>query len=1141
MAVRRVVAAIDVVINGQRNLDRLAQGYLAMERAAIRLTNAMSRTTTSTTTAGRAWNTYTTTVRTAASAFGTLVNQIEKGRENLERNGRQTRGLTANILDLTKSMVLFSVLLPLVQLPQRAIESLSQFVKVGADWQDQMRVSNALLRQNEEQFATLNTQVQKMSIQYNVSTESMRDLFQTAASSVSAIKVNTVELEKMGQAAYDAHIAFELASGSARLAYATGTDASEATTTLIQTLATYGLTIEHVAEVSDSLFAITDVGTVKFNELEHILPRVTAAMGPFIQSATTASEKQNIMNESFAAFAAMTQAMPAEQAATSFANIFKDIGQMTGKQRELVTSWERIRKAQGLGEEQSLDPTALIKNGPMAGLLQLRKIFDISGPMVSQYVANQRKQGNQQPEDALRITGQMQLMQSYFEDMRAVRGFQNTSVEQFQQAGEAYNKDRVGSVQQGVEQMNKSFKQAQGQFDKAWVAMQTEMFKTIEQPLIAGINPVTVMFTNLLDNADFKQSNILGKIRIIANQLMISFTDYYRSGGRGQIQTVGREIGTFIGDSITAFFRGGKDNVLVEAASAFTEAFIEGIKKTLPDMLSAVLKSSITKAIVEAVAIRYATKGHVPNAVSYGLSAAIPALTMGATQGGGDEGGGFDISSLALPVLGTLITAGAGSAMVRRGAASPIFGKGGIPISGGRYGYARSARDLATSFQLWAGRRAGGARAAGPIPVGSTGRVLGRLGAAGGLGAAIGAAQLIPELMSDEAERQKWESVGGTAGGILGGVGGGLIGTGVLSAVLGVGGYIAGGVGGRWLGGKAYDITHPSTGAGGGATGTAEDIGAPERVAIADIFATGVDNSTLPALLTQIRDILIRSGGGTTGGFSVPASTAGTTAGGTPGVSSAPTGSGVSLGAAFVDQINTKELTPRQAQAACGPAAAAFFARAYGRNPTLKEAYSLISNIQGGDPADAGGTRGVGTIGTALTKMGVGNEVYSGKNIDWGRLANNAQAGVPGIVNIGPGPGFPGHFFQVGGWDPSTNRFNVGSSGTNMSKWGGKEWMTPQEMMAMGPAYGAVYGTGGTGKGGVTEADIASMQGGGTGTGPGEAGGGAISINIQNLMNVEHMDGNTDIRALMGQMADMLRQLSTGGSVVGQVGTVAPS
>ena len=41
-------------------------------------------------------------------------------------------------------------------------------------------------------------------------------------------------------------------------------------------------------------------------------------------------------------------------------------------------------------------------------------------------------------------------------------------------------------------------------------------------------------------------------------------------------------------------------------------------------------------------------------------------------------------------------------------------------------------------------------------------------------------------------------------------------------------------------------------------------------------------------------------------------------------------------------------------------------------------------------------------------------------------------------------------------------------------------------------------------------------------------------------MNVEHMDGNTDIRALLGQMADMLQSLSNGGSIVGQTGNIAP-
>jgi hypothetical protein len=1143
MAVRRIVAAIDVVINGQRNLDRLAAGYLAMERAAVRVANAMTRTTASTTAAARVWNSYTSTVRTAASAFGTLVTQIEKGRENLDRHGRSTRGLTGNIMDLTKSMLLFSVLLPLVQLPQRAIESLSQFVKVGADWQDQMRVSNTLLRLNEEQFAAVNTQVQKMSIQYGVTTESMRDLFTTAASSVSAIKVNTAALNEMGQAAYDASVAFKLAESSARLAYATGTDATESTTTLIQTMATYGLEIEHVAEVSDSLFAITDVGTVRFNELEHVLPRVTAAMGPLIQRYDTAEDKMRVMNESFAAFAAMTQVMPAEQAATSFANIFKDIGQMTGKQRELVTSWERIRKTQGLGEEQSLDPTALLKGGPMQALVQLRKIFDLHGPMVSQYVQNQRRLGNAQDEEGLRVTGQMQLMQAYFEDMRAVRGFQLASPEQFQRAQSAYEAGRQGSVQQGVEQMDKSFKAAQGKFSAAWTAMQVELFKTVEQPMVAGINPITTMFTALLDNADFKNSNLFGKIRIIANSLMNSFTDYFRSGGRGQIQSVGRELGVFIGDSLTDFFRGGKDNVLVEAAGAFSEAFIEGIKQTLPDLLKAALTSSITRAVAEAVAIRYITKGKMPNALSYGLSAGIPGLAFASTQGGEGGGGGFpDLSGMVAPALGTAAVSLATIVAARRFGSKPIFGSTGIPSP---YGGLRSPKDIMEAFQVWTGFRTGAARARGPIPAPTgVGGLLRNIGKGGMIGAGLQAAQVLPELFSDEAERDKWgavgSTVGGIGGGILGGAAGAAISGGLLSLVLGIGGSAFGGGLGRMAGTGLYDLTHPATGRGGGGVASAEDIGAPERVAIADIFATGMDNSQLPIIMTQIRDLLIHSGAGTVGGLAIPPTA------GAPAPGPVPTGPAVTgaLAGAFTSQLNDPELTPQQAQAACGPAAAAFFAKAYGRNPTLGEAYSLVTQIQGGDPASVGGTRGVNVLGTALSKMGVGNEVYTGKNVDWGRLADNAQAGIPGIVNIGPKGNFPGHFFQVGGYDATTNRFNVGVSGSVLSKYGGKDWMTPEEMLAMGPAFGAVYGKGGTatGAGGISEADIAAMQGGAaTGAGPGGGGAGSVVINIQSLMTVEHMDGNTDVRALMGQMADMLRQLSTGGSVVGQVGTVSPS
>jgi len=1152
VAVRRVVAAIDVVINGQRNLDRLAQGYLAVERATINAINNINRMATATTTSSRAMTGMASALRNTGTAFNSMVNSVVKGREALDTHSKSTRGLTDNILSLTKSMVLFSVLLPLVQLPQRAIESLSEFVKVGAEWQDQMRVANTLLRQNEQQFEATNVQIQKVAIQYNVTTQSMRELFTTAASSVSAIKVNTTALNEMGQAAYDASVAVKLVEASARLAYATGTDASEATTTLIQTMATYGLEIEHVAEVSDSLFAITDVGTIRFNQLEQVLPRVTAAMGPLIQQYDTAEGKMKVMNESFAAFAAMTQVMPAEQAATSFANIFKDVGSMSAEQQRLVSSWERIRKTQGLGEELSLDPTAIMKNGPMAALSQLRNVFDLHGKMVDQYVANQRRLGNAQPEEALRGTGQQQLLQQYFGDLRAVRGFQLITPELLQRASTAYYGGLQGATGQGVAEMDKSFKEVQGKLETAWTAIQTSLFKSIEKPLVSGVNPIVDMFNNLLTDANFTGSSFFGKIRIIANSLMDSFSSYYRGPGRAEIQSVGRDIGVFIGDAVTSFFRGGKDNVLVEAGAAFSAAFISGIQQTFPDMLKAMLTSVITRDVIEAIAIRYVTKGRIPDNASRALALGVPAVTTAvtqSTQGGGfnNEGGlGVDLGSLALPAAGTLVTSVAAAAMLKRFGGANIFGKSGIPSN---VGGLRSIKDIFEWISLNAGMRAGAARTRGPIPsptgFGGLMKVVG--GKTGLVGAGLQAAMTIPELLSDESEREKWGAVGGTIGSIGGGIAGAGIGAattgGLGSFLLAAGLGMAGNAAGRWIGTSAFDWTHPGTGKAGEPM-TVADAGAPERTAISQMFAQGVDDSLATSLLTQIRDILSHG------------SVSATVSGGPPvraaaGSAASPAAATGDLTGSFVNQIDTQQLTPQQAQAACGPAAAAFFARAYGRNPTLKEAYALVTQVQGGDPAAAGvgGTKGVQTIGTALTKLGVGNEVYQGKDVDWGKLANNAQAGIPGIVNIGPRGKFPGHFFQIGGWDASTNRFNVGVSGTTVSKWGGKEWMTPQEMQAMGPVLGAVYGSGapgggtGAGPGGspVTEADIAAMQGAaGTGMGPGAAAGGGTVINIQNLMNVERMDGNTDIRSLLGQMADMLTKLSNGGSVVGQTGSVTP-
>lgn len=1132
MAVRRVVAAIDVVINGQRNVDRLATAYNKVENAANSTIRTLGRVTTSTTATAAAFNTLGTGLRTATGSFMGFVNAIDRGRDRIDRHTRSTRGMTDNILSLTKSMLLFSVMLPIVQFPQRVIESFGDFVKVGAAWQDQMRVSNGLLNLTEEQFKSFNVQVQQMSIRNGVATESMRELLQTAASSVSAITPNVQKMEQLGKAAYDASVALELANQASRLARSTGTDAKNATTSLIQSMATYGLTIEHAAEVSDKLFAITDVGTVTLTELESTLPRVTAAMGPMIQRYTEAGDKMNVMNESFAAFAAMTQVMPAEQAATSFANIYKNISQMTGKQKDLVEGWEKVRKAQGLDDRLSLAPEKLLDQGPIAILTQMRNVFDLRGKMVDAYVANQRRQGSTAPEEALRVTGQSQLLQAYFEDMRAVRGFQLITAEGLARVQNEFNASAPGAVERGLTQRSKSFLDAQQRFGAGATALKTSLFESIEQPLIGGIDPITNMMSNLIQNADFQNSDFLSKIRMMGTTFLTSFGNWFRAGGREQLTTVGRDIGTFIGQAVTGFFAGGKDNVLVEAATAFSAAFVSGIGQTLPEMLGNMLRSSMVKAVAEMIAIRYMTKSALPAAASRTLAVAgASALELGPAAMEGYAGG---IPSALMGVVGTGLIAAGGMAALQRGSRA-LFNAGTTDARGpgrriGSISGIRSPGGLMQAISiLAANRRANTMTIPGMVPTSGPawpgiGGVL-RGGRAVGGNALLSAALTIPAILSANSEREKWSTIGGA----IGGIGGAALGGAAGAPIGGIGGFIAGAAGGVFggglgqaAGGGLYDLLHPSTGKGGLA-----EADAPERVAAAEVFATGIDNSLAIPLLQGILNTLIRGGGSTLLG-------AARTSASTPQV----TGRG--LQSSFVNQMDTTQLTAAQAQAACGPAAATFFAKAYGRNPTLKEAYSIVSQIQGGDPKDVGGTRGVATLGAALTRMGVTSEVYEGSNIDWGRLAENAKVGVPGIVNIGPQGRFPGHFFQIGGYDPSNNRFNVGSSGTNLQ--GGKEWMTPEEMMALGPKMGAVYGLGrtGTGGGNITEADIANIPNtAGTGTGPGGAGG-TVTVNIQNMMNVEHMDGTTDIRSLMGQMAEILRQLSTGGSVVGQNGVVTP-
>ncbi len=152
-----------------------------------------------------------------------------------------------------------------------------------------------------------------------------------------------------------------------------------------------------------------------------------------------------------------------------------------------------------------------------------------------------------------------------------------------------------------------------------------------------------------------------------------------------------------------------------------------------------------------------------------------------------------------------------------------------------------------------------------------------------------------------------------------------------------------------------------------------------------------------------------------------------------------------------LSQFGDKQLSTEEAYAACGPAAAVRFAQRFGRNPTLREAVDLAKQV-GWTPAQ--GMAGIESEQKLLQKVGIATRLE--RQVDWAKVAQDAENGNPVIVST------DGHYFSIGqdpsgkAFDETTGKFYVGSSGTDLRN--GAAWMSPADMeRAMGDVQGVLF------------------------------------------------------------------------------------
>jgi hypothetical protein len=1149
MPISPVVARIDVVVSGQQQLDRLANSYLSVQRAATTASQSVQRMAASHAMLSGG-------VGGLFQGFNRLTAQLANHANQVNAAGRAASSFHGNILRLTQSMVLFSVLLPLVRLPQTALRSFQEFIQVGSDWEHQVRGISALLGGLPDQYQALDSGLKQLKNTYALTNEEVGQTVKQIATTLDVLQRNQAGMTAAERAQDDLNTTMRVSADIAKLSRAAYADMGDVSQAAFTILSTGRLGIDQLDGAMDTLFKTVQVGRTTFAQFNSAAQRFLPFWEEWIQTASTAEQRQTRLNSVLNEFEAASLGLGPQRAATGLGQIAQALTKMTGPQLEIIQRMEAIRRQKGLGEEFNITPQALEGIDSEVNLYErLNNVLGEGSPIVAQYVKTLESLGKLNPTDpaaiaAAKAAGATELQQKYFGSRTAQAAFREiTAPGRLQQV--RTQRAAASGVEKAEEEWMVDPKTAADRVRAAYETVQTDVFNSIEKSFIrinGQLGTILIRISQGLE-AGAGGQDLFSRIRYIADELVKAFTDYYNTGGKQEIQTLGYTLGNNIASFVRDFFAGSGKGAVWDAAGAFVRSFTEGIKDKLPELMAAALQSSVVKAVASFALMRAAGIGTVPSA----------ALTTAVMQG-----------PAAMPVVGPLISAGilatagtvAARAMWTRQRFGGTVGPGGVRTGGMSIGDVfgaararidawaptRSARasymgpDYISGAELramgitrtargWGGTaggrmigneqlyqvRPGGGynllgrepevvqqrllqvgagatatpaagRAATPFMRGffqnnvigrmpNLGRI--RLGAGAATAGIFGAIGLLNAMQSEPGQRSR--AAGEAIGGILGGIGGGALGAipAIASMGLGtplaiggsIGGSMLGSMAGGFLGEKLAPWLEPLLGGGQPQVATqGTGMGPEQKIDLADTFALGMNGSDVVVQLEQInRKMDIRPLG------NVP-----TTAPG--GAAAGGTGQGPGLEKSFTSQEDpTSPLTKSQADAACGPAAVAFFSKAYGRTPTLKEAYDLVQSFQPSVNVEQQGSN-IYAMNQAIQKFGAppGEVHVAGetgwRGIDWGALAEGARAGRPGIVNIGKQGNFPGHFFQVGGYNPATNQFNVGPSGRVLR--GGKEWMTPEEMMSFGPQLGYILGTaptnvmaGGTGMGAPTPAN----------------------------------------------------------------------
>src|SRR5437588_159796 len=556
MVLTPVQARIDVMVNGTANLDRLANTYGQLERSATRATTAVQN-----------WNRRQTGLVGGMTGMLGSLNNLSRNMASHANQVQQANRATGNwggsILRLTKSMILFSVLLPLVRLPQTVIQSFQQFVQVGVEWEHQVRGVASLMGAQQNQYGQLDNSLRQLKSTYALTNEEVGVTVKQIATTLDVFQRSQQGMTAAQKAQDDLNSTLKVTEAVAKLSRAAFSDLGSTQQAVFTIVSTGRLTLDQLDWATNELLKTVQVGRTTFDQFNSAAQRFMPFWEEWVQATTNADDKLKRLTSTMDVYNAASLGLGPQRAATGVGQLAQSLTKMSGTQTQIIAHMEVIRRQQGLGEAFNITPQALYNlNSQVEVFERLQNVLGETSPLVDNYVQSLERLGRVNAADpaavlAARAEGARQLQQEFFGSKTAVAAFTEvTSPGRLAQVtGERATATGVDAAYQ---YWLKDPKGAADRMKSAYEVIQTDLFDAMQKDFVSINVGVGNLFENISKGleAGLGGTSVFTRLQYVGGEIIRAFTAWYNGGGKVQVIKFGHNLGTFIAETLTAFFTG---------------------------------------------------------------------------------------------------------------------------------------------------------------------------------------------------------------------------------------------------------------------------------------------------------------------------------------------------------------------------------------------------------------------------------------------------------------------------------------------------------------------------------------------------------------------------------------------------------